>query len=272
MITVDALRAHYERPFEAIQSDPNALERHEALLQALEAGTLRAATRADDGAWQPVGWVKQAILTGFRLTQMVTIEGFGSPAVDKSAYPPRHVTLADGVRLVPGGTSVRRGAFVARGVVIMPPAYINVGAFVDEGTMVDSHALVGSCAQVGKRVHLSAGAQLGGVLEPAGARPVVIEDEVFVGALTGVFEGVLVRQRAVLASGVLLTGSSVIHDLVHERTWRGEVPENAVVVPGSRPASTTWGRSHGLQLATPCIVKYRDARTDAATALEAALR
>lgn len=174
--------------------------------------------------------------------------------------------------MVPGGSSVRRGSFISPTVTIMPPAFINMGAFVDEGTMVDSHALVGSCAQIGKRVHLSAAAQIGGVLEPAGALPVIVEDDAFIGGLVGVFEGVRVRARAVLASGVVLTGSTVIYDLVNEREWTREVPEGAVVVPGSRPAKGSFAESHGVQLATAVIVKYRDARTDAATALESALR
>jgi 2,3,4,5-tetrahydropyridine-2-carboxylate N-succinyltransferase len=167
---------------------------------------------------------------------------------------------------------VRRGAHVAKGVVVMPPAYVNVGAYVGAGTMVDSHALVGSCAQIGARVHLSAGAQVGGVLEPAGARPVIVEDEAFVGGLVGLFEGVLVRARAVLAPGVLLTGSTTLFDLVNGRELVREVPEGAVVVPGSRPAKGDFARARGIQLGAPCIVKYRDARTDAATALEEALR
>ncbi len=178
----------------------------------------------------------------------------------------------DGVRMVPGGSSVRRGAHVARGVVVMPPAFVNVGAFVGEGTMVDSHALVGSCAQIGRRVHLSAGAQVGGVLEPVNARPVIVEDEVFVGALCGLFEGVVVRERAVLASGVILTASTVVFDLVQEREWTREIPAGAVVVPGVRPARGAFAVSRGIGLSAPCIVKYRDARTDAATALESALR
>jgi 2,3,4,5-tetrahydropyridine-2-carboxylate N-succinyltransferase len=245
---------------------------HEGLLAALESGAVRAAAPAADGAWQVHAWVKQAILAGFKRSPMVEQPGPGFPTFDKKAYPARALAADDGVRLVPGGSAVRRGAHVARGVVIMPPAYVNVGAFVDEGTMIDSHALVGSCAQVGKRVHVSAAAQLGGVLEPASARPVIVEDEVFVGALAGVFEGVLVRRRAVLAAGVVLTGSTLIHDLVHACTRTREVPEGAVVVPGSRPAQGTHARELGLQLACPVIVKYRDARTDAATALESALR
>jgi len=245
---------------------------HEALLAGLESGAVRAASPTDGGEWQVHAWVKQAILLGFKRSGIVAYEGPGFPAFDKAAYPPRALQPDDGVRLVPGGSAIRRGAHLARGVVVMPPAYVNVGAFVGEGTMVDSHALVGSCAQVGARVHLSAGAQLGGVLEPVHARPVVVEDDVFVGALAGVFEGVRVGRRAVLAAGVVLTASSTIHDLVHGTTWRGQVPEGAVVVPGARPASGDYARAHGLSLATPVIVKYRDDRTDAATALEQALR
>ncbi|MBL8756536.1 MAG: 2,3,4,5-tetrahydropyridine-2,6-dicarboxylate N-succinyltransferase, partial [Planctomycetes bacterium] len=216
---------------------------------------------------------KRAILLGFRRTSLQAMPaGDGPPFFDKPAYPPRSFALADGVRLVPGGTAVRRGAFVAKGVVVMPPAYVNVGAFVDTGTMVDSHALVGSCAQIGRNVHLSAGAQIGGVLEPAHASPVVVEDGAFVGALCGVFEGFVVRERAVLAAGVVLTAASVVHDLVHGRALRGEIPAGAVVVPGTRPAAGEHAQRLGLQLATPVVVKYRDERTDAATALEQALR
>jgi 2,3,4,5-tetrahydropyridine-2-carboxylate N-succinyltransferase len=271
-LNLGVLKDFYSRPIEDSIADPRASDMHERLLDALERGELRAASRDRAGAWEPNAWVKQAILAGFRRTPMIEIEGFGAPAIDKSGYPPRRFAKDEGVRLVPGGSAVRRGAFVARGVVIMPPAYVNVGAYVDEGTMIDSHALVGSCAQVGKRVHLSAAAQLGGVLEPAGARPVVVEDDAFIGALAGVFEGVIVRTRAVLASGVVLTRSSPIYDLVLERELRGEVPAGAVVVPGSRPAAGAFARERGLQLAAACIVKYRDEKTDAATALESALR
>jgi len=268
----DALHAFFDRTPEVLAADPEAPGMHQILLAALEAGTVRAAERQADGAWSANAWVKQAILCGFRRTGLVEMAGPGFPMFDKTAYPPRHFVLHEGVRLVPGGSSVRRGAHVARGVVIMPPAYVNVGAFVDEGTMVDSHALVGSCAQIGKRVHLSAAAQIGGVLEPAGARPVVVEDDAFVGGLVGLFEGIVVRRRAVLASGVVITGSTVIYDLVNGRELRQEVPEGAVVVPGSRPASGDYAKAHGLQVSAPCIVKYRDERTDAATALEQALR
>ena len=266
------LESFYLRPLEEVLADARRAEAHAALLTTLEQGRLRAATRQEDGTWVVNAWVKQAILVGFRATTTEEIQGWPGPAFDRSAYPPRNFQLADGVRLVPGGSAVRRGAFVASGVVVMPPAYINVGAFVDEGTMVDSHALVGSCAQIGKRVHLSAAAQVGGVLEPTGASPVIVEDDVFVGGLVGLFEGVLVRRRAVLAPGVLITGSTVLYDLVQGRELRREVPEGAVVVPGTRPASGDFAKARGLSVSAPCIVKYRDARTDAATALEGALR
>jgi len=266
------LRTFYARPMEAILADPGLALAFEAFLGALEAGTARAATRDDAGQWHANAWVKTAILAGFRATATSEVPGWPGPCFDRTAYPPRAFALADGVRLVPGGSAVRRGAYVAPGVVIMPPAYVNVGAFVDEGTMVDSHALVGSCAQIGKRVHLSAAAQVGGVLEPAGALPVVVEDEAFVGGLCGLFEGVVVRRRAVLAPGVTLTASTKIYDLVNEREITREVPEGAVVVPGSRPASGMFAMQKRLSLSAPCIVKYRDDKTDAGTALEEALR
>ncbi len=266
------LETFFSRETSVILADPDHEAAHAALLDALEAGTLRAATRAASGEWSAVPWVKAAILAGFRRFALERMEGPGFPFFDKAAYPPRAFALEDGVRLVPGGSSVRRGAFVAKGVVVMPPAYLNVGAFVDEGTMVDSHALVGSCAQIGKRVHLSAAAQIGGVLEPAGARPVVVEDDAFIGGLVGLFEGIVVRRRAVLASGVVITGGTTIYDLVNGRELRQEIPEDAVVVPGSRPASGAFAKERGLQLQAPCIVKYRDSKTDAATALEEALR
>lgn len=271
-MTPDELRAFFDRPADEVLADPTAAVAHEALLAALEAGRVRAAEPRPDGTWQANAWVKQAILLGFRRTSVSEQPGPGFPMFDKTAYPPRRFALDDQVRLVPGGSAVRRGAYVAPGTVIMPPAYVNVGAWVGPGTMVDSHALVGSCAQVGARVHLSAGAQVGGVLEPAGAVPVVVEDDAFVGGLVGLFEGVHVRARAVIAAGVVLTASTVIYDLVHETERRREVPEGAVVVPGARPAGGAWARERGLHLAAPMIVKYRDARTDAATALEQALR
>jgi 2,3,4,5-tetrahydropyridine-2-carboxylate N-succinyltransferase len=252
--------------------EPDWRSAHEALLAALESGVVRAAERDASGAWKANAWVKEAILTGFRRSDVQPFLTGAETFHDKTAYPPRVFGPSEGVRMVPGGSAVRRGAHVGRGVVVMPPAYVNVGAFIGEGTMVDSHALVGSCAQIGARVHLSAGAQIGGVLEPAGARPVVIEDEAFIGGLCGVFEGIVVRTRAVLAAGVVLTASTTLIDLVHERELRGEVPEGAVVIPGSRPASGAYAARRGIHVASALIVKFRDARTDAATALEEALR
>ncbi|MEO6876970.1 MAG: 2,3,4,5-tetrahydropyridine-2,6-dicarboxylate N-succinyltransferase, partial [Gemmatimonadaceae bacterium] len=233
---------------------------------------------ADDGTWNAVPWVKRGILLGFRAGELVEMDSGSLSFVDKHTYPVRKVKLSDGVRVVPGGSSIRRGAYVARGVVCMPPMYINVGAYVDEGTMVDSHALVGSCAQVGKRVHISAAAQIGGVLEPVNAAPVVIEDDVLVGGNTGVYEGTIVRSRAVLAAGVVLTRGTPVFDLVRETVYRAsaatplEIPEGAVVVPGTRMIKGGWGAEQQLGLQAPMIVKYRDEKTDLATALESWLR
>ena len=269
----EALRDFFTRDDADLDGADDWPQAHNDLLQALESGSIRAAERDGQGRWNAVAWVKRAILLGFRRSEVVPMPNDPMPAFfDKQAFPVRSFEARDMVRLVPGGSAVRRGAYVAAGVVMMPPAYVNVGAFVDEGTMVDSHALVGSCAQVGKHVHLSAGAQLGGVLEPINQSPVVIENDVFVGALAGVFEGFVVRERAVLAAGVILTAQSVVYDLVNGTEHRHEVPAGAVVVPGSRPARGGYAESQGLQLAAPVIVKYRDARTDASTALEDALR
>ncbi|MCB9884579.1 MAG: 2,3,4,5-tetrahydropyridine-2,6-dicarboxylate N-succinyltransferase [Planctomycetes bacterium] len=267
-----SLQEWFSRPDAELNGDPNWTGMHLRLLRALESGELRAAQRGDDGLWQAVTWVKRAILVGFRNSTMAMVEAEPAPFFDKTAYPVRSFTIDDKVRLVPGGSSIRRGAFVAPGVVVMPPAYVNVGAYVDAGTMVDSHALVGSCAQIGKNVHLSAGAQIGGVLEPANASPVVVEDGAFIGGLCGVFEGVVVRERAVLAAGVVLTSATIVHDLVHGLERRGEIPAGAVVVPGMRPARGDFAEARGLSVAAPLIVKYRDERTDASTALEGALR
>jgi len=197
---------------------------------------------------------------------------------DKDTYPPRRLAREDGIRVVPGGSSIRRGAYVASGVVCMPPMYINVGAYVGSGSMIDSHALVGSCAQVGERVHLSAAAQLGGVLEPVNASPVVVEDDVVIGGNCGIYEGTVVRRRAVVGAGVVLTRGTPVYDLERQTIHRAEgakplvIPENAVVVPGARAVKNEWGRREGLSLQTPVIVKYRDEKTDAATALESWLR
>ena len=267
------LQTFYDRSDSALASDESWPAAHEALLDALEAGRVRAAERTADGNWQAVQWVKRAILTGFKRSHVTRFDENGmQPFFDKASYPLRPLDKEQGVRVVPGGTSIRGGSFVGSGVVVMPPAYVNVGAYVDQNTMVDSHALVGSCAQVGKNVHLSAGAQLGGVLEPINQSPVVVEDEVFIGALCGVFEGFVVRERAVLAAGVVLTAATVVYDLVNECEHRGQVPAGAVVVPGTRPASGSFAEQRSLSVAAPIIVKYRDERTDASTALESALR
>ncbi|MCA8952352.1 MAG: 2,3,4,5-tetrahydropyridine-2,6-dicarboxylate N-succinyltransferase [Planctomycetes bacterium] len=262
----------FGRPDEELLRDASWPAAHEDLLGELEAGRVRAAERGADGIWVTIEWVKRAILLGFRRSGIVRFDAEPAPFFDKAGYPPRSFAIDDGVRIVPGGTSIRSGSFVAKGVVAMPPAYVNVGAYVDTGTMIDSHALVGSCAQIGKDVHLSAGAQIGGVLEPVNRTPVVIEDGAFVGGLAGVFEGVIVRERVVLAAGVVLTAATVVYDLVHGCERRGEIPAGAVVIPGTRPARGDYASSHGLQIAAPLIVKYRDDRTDASTALEAALR
>lgn len=253
-----------------------------ALLDALERGEVRVAERRDDGRWEVHAWVKEEILAVFKSSAVVAFGNEATrelwPFIDKELLPPRRFQPGQGVRLVPGGSSVRRGAYLAPGVICMPPMYVNVGAWVGPATMIDSHALVGSCAQVGARVHVSAAAQIGGVLEPVGARPVIVEDDVLVGGNCGIYEGVLVRRGAVLAAGVVLTASTPVHDLVHERELRGsrdeplEIPEGAVVVPGTRPARGAWARERGLQQACALIVKYRDERTDRATALEEALR
>ncbi len=271
-MTGAAVEAFFSRDMDEILSDPGLGEAREALLEELESGAVRSAERAADGTWNANAWVKRAILAGFKSTGMVEVEGWPGGAADKSAFPPRRFGVEDGVRIVPGGSSARRGAHIERGVVIMPPAYINVGAWVGAHSMIDSHALVGSCAQIGERVHLSAGAQIGGVLEPAGACPVIVEDDSFIGALSGLFEGVVVRSHAVLAPGTILTASTTLYDLVEGRELRGEVPAGAVVVPGSRPARGPYAAERGISLYAPCIVKYRDSKTDAATALEGALR
>ena len=247
---------------------------------ALRRGEIRSAERDAYGNWRANSWVKQGILLGFKMGRMVEIshETETFSFFDKDTFPLRPMTLADRVRIVPGGSTIRDGSYVAPNVVLMPPCYINVGAYVDEGTMVDSHALVGSCAQIGKRVHLSAAAQIGGVLEPINANPVVIEDDVLVGGNTGVYEGTIVRERAVLASGVILTRSTPLFDLPNGRIIKSdgdkplEVPAGAVVVQGARAISSGFGRENGLSVYAPIIVKYRDEKTDAATKLEDYLR
>ena len=270
----------------AAADDPRALYAFIELRNELEAGTLRAAEPDLDAppvaggqAWRVNAWVKRGILLGFRIGALVNMsEGSPLSFIDKSTYPARTFLTEAGVRIVPGGSSVRSGAFVARGVVMMPPSYINVGAFVDEGTMVDSHALVGSCAQIGKRVHLSAAAQIGGVLEPINASPVSIEDDVLVGGNTGIYEGTIVRKGAVLAAGTILTRGTPVYDTVNGTILKATaetpliIPAGAVVVPGSRAVTSGYGKQKGLSVYTPVIVKYRDEKTDLSTTLEELLR
>lgn len=269
--TVGELERFFDRALGDVVADSGLPAALESLLGRLEDASVRAAVRSAEG-WRPVPWVKTAILAAFRSTDVVRMAGAVESAWDRAAFPVRRFERRDGVRLVPGGSAVRRGAHVASGVVVMPPAYVNVGAFVGTGTLVDSHVLVGSCAQVGEGVHLSAGVQIGGVLEPIGALPVVVEDGAFLGGQCGVYEGVRVESGAVLAPGVQLTASTRLYDLARETVWTGRVPANAVVVPGSRPAPGAFARREGLALYAPVVVKYRDASTDAALALEEALR
>jgi 2,3,4,5-tetrahydropyridine-2-carboxylate N-succinyltransferase len=247
-------------------------------LAELERGAIRAAARDDMGVWHAESWVKEGILATFRAGVLAEFASGALSFIDKDTLPVRRFKAADGIRIVPGGSSVRRGAYVAKGVVMMPPAYVNVGAYVDEDTMIDSHALVGSCAQIGKRVHLSAAAQIGGVLEPIGNVPVIIEDDVVVGGNCGIYEGTIVRARAVIGAGVVLTGSTPVYDVVRGQIYRHtgdrplEIPYGAVVVPGARPMRGAFAEEHALHVTTPMIVKYRDEKTDSATALEEALR
>lgn len=280
----EALQERVERWFgqgAAVIGNKEAEAAFFELRSALEAGSLRS---AEPDASLPLGWrvnawVKRGILLGFRLGQMAEMGcGESLSFVDKATYPARRFGVADAVRVVPGGSSVRSGAYLAKGVVMMPPAYVNVGAYVDEGTMVDSHALVGSCAQIGKRVHLSAAAQIGGVLEPVNASPVIIEDDCLIGGNTGVYEGTVVRRRAVLAAGTVLTRGTPVYDLVKGEVYKATaespliIPEGAVVVPGSRSVSKGKGAEWGLSLAAPVIVKYRDEKTELSLVLEDALR
>lgn len=258
--------------------DSDAREAFDDLIDALNAGRVRAASRSDGGSWTVHQWVKKGILLGFRMGKLTDYSNGDFPFFDKNTYPLKPVSTGNNIRIVPGGSSIRTGSYVSPGVVCMPPMYVNVGAYVDEGSMVDSHALVGSCAQIGKRVHLSAAVQIGGVLEPVGAMPVIVEDDVFLGGGCGIYEGCLVRRGAVLAPGVILTGSTRVYDLVNGRVLsRGDdgvlaVPEDAVLVPGSRRVDGEFGSEHGISLYAPVIVKYRDRKTNASTTLEDALR
>ncbi len=279
----ERIEAFFTQATAAPPGDPTIAREFEEwfpeFIALLTRGEIRSA-EPREGRWVANTWVKKGILLGFRLGRIVDYSIDGRfRYFDKHTYPLRPVELSDGVRIVPGGTSARSGAYLAPGVVIMPPAYINVGSYVDRDSMIDSHALVGSCAQIGARVHLSAAAQIGGVLEPIGASPVVVEDDVMVGGNSGIYEGTVVRRRAVIGAGTVLTSSIPVYDVVREQVLRASadapltIPENAVVIPGTRPAGKSdFARRHGLSSACALIVKYRDEKTDAATALETALR
>lgn len=269
---------------ELVTKRDDALKLVAELRESLNQGEARAAEpdASSPTGWKVNAWVKQGILLGFRLGKLQEVES-GSPwqFFDKETVPTRRFALDNNVRVVPGGSSIRDGAYIAPGVIMMPPAYINIGAYVGKGTMVDSHALVGSCAQVGERVHVSAAAQIGGVLEPAGAMPVIIEDDVMMGGNTGVYEGCIVKKRAVLGTGVILTGSTPIYDLVNSKIISRAsandpliIPEGAVIIAGARSAAgrSDFAKEHGLSIYTPMIIKYRDEKTDGRTALEDALR
>jgi 2,3,4,5-tetrahydropyridine-2-carboxylate N-succinyltransferase len=275
---MSSLKSSIERlaPLGEVERNPEARQTFFEFRDQLTQGKIRAAEKID-GHWTVNVWVKQGILLGFRLGELADMSA-GLSFVDKDTFPVRRFTVTDRVRVVPGGSSVREGSYVAPSVICMPPMFINVGAYVDDGTMVDSHALVGSCAQIGKRVHLSAAAQIGGVLEPINAAPVIIEDDVLVGGNCGVYEGTLVRARAVLGAGTILTRSTPLYDLVRGEVYRAtteaplEVPEDAVVVPGSRAVKKGAPADWNLSLYTPVIVKYRDEKTDRGIELEEWLR
>ena len=281
---IEALRAAVETLFD---EKPSAYtEDHFRVFQqfkdALNAGHARAAQRDSSAAsgWRVNGWVKKGILLGFRMGAVVdmSVDPTRQPFIDKATYPVKKFGVANGVRIVPGGSSVRDGCFIGKGVTCMPPMYINAGAYVDDGTMVDSHALVGSCAQIGKNCHISAATQVGGVLEPVGALPVIVEDDVLLGGNCGVYEGTVVKKRAVLGAGTILTRSTPVYDLVRGVVHKASedeplvIPEEAVVVAGSRAITSGQGREWGISLYTPVIVKYRDAKTDAKIQLEDLLR
>jgi 2,3,4,5-tetrahydropyridine-2-carboxylate N-succinyltransferase len=271
------------RSIEKAAADPDALSPEETriLFEELKAGlndgSIRAADKEGD-RWVVRTWVKKGILLGFRIGAVGERVASGFPFFDRDTFPLKRLTVDSGVRIVPGGTAVRDGCYVGRGVTIMPPSYVNVGAWIGEGTLLDSHVLVGSCAQIGRRVHVSAGAQIGGVLEPVGELPVIVEDEVLIGGNCGIYEGTVVRERAVIAAGTILTGGTPVYDVVRGKEYRRgtgqplEIPAGAVVVPGARAIREGKGKEWGLSLQTPVIVKYRDAKTEGSVSLEDLLR
>ncbi|MCS6988378.1 MAG: 2,3,4,5-tetrahydropyridine-2,6-dicarboxylate N-succinyltransferase [Chloroherpetonaceae bacterium] len=281
----NALRAEIERlaslGLDELRREREARTYFAEFLNLLNKGELRAAEKIG-GKWQVNHWVKKGILLGFRLGELRKIEVGSEPKqltfIDKDTYPVRHYSETDRVRIVPGGTAIRSGAYLAPSVVVMPPAYVNVGAYVDEGAMIDSHALVGSCAQVGKRVHLSAASQLGGVLEPVGALPVIVEDDAMIGGNCGIYEGTIIEEKAVIGTGVILNGSTPVYDVVNGRIYRKTdeqpliIPKGAVVVAGARRVKNDFAEAHGLSIYAPIIIKYRDEKTDKATTLEELLR
>jgi 2,3,4,5-tetrahydropyridine-2-carboxylate N-succinyltransferase len=270
ILKVEKLKNEYdESTFESFVSE---------FLDSLNKGKIRAAEPHDNGSWKVNTWVKEGILLLFKYGKIsdVSLDHFNF--FDKKTLPLKPMKIDYGVRIVPGGTSIRSGSYIAKDVIIMPPSYVNIGAFVDEGTLLDSHTLVGSCAQIGKRVHLSAGSQIGGVLEPIGAQPVIVEDDVFIGGNCGIYEGVRIRKRAVIAAGVILTSSTKVFDIVNNKIYQStpskplEIPEKAVVVAGSRSITTEFAKEYGLSIYTPLIIKYRDEKTDAKSTLEQLLR
>lgn len=267
----------FELPASELGGD--ARSTFETFIEALEAGELRSASRRDDGEWIVHPSVKRGILLGFRMGKNREITREPLQFSDKDTFPTQTLPVEErNIRIVPGGNSIRRGSYIGHNVVMMPPAYVNVGAYVGDGTIIDSHALVGSCAQVGENVHISAGVQIGGVLEPIGQTPVIVEDGAMLGGNSGVYEGVRVREGAVIAAGCVLTASTPVFDLVHETVLRSEadkpleIPAGAVVIPGSRPARGDFATDHGLHMAALLIIKYRDESTDSRTALEELLR
>lgn len=261
---------------EEISRSEEAKKEFDCFIALLDQGKVRAAEKVG-GVWQTHTWVKKGILLGFRLGELKAMDLNGFPFFDKNTYPIKNIKQRDNIRIVPGGTSIRKGCYVAPGVILMPPSYVNVGAYVDTGTMLDSHSLVGSCAQIGKNCHISAAVQIGGVLEPVHSIPVIVEDNVMVGGNCGIYEGVRIEANAILASGVIITSSTPVYDLVNKKVIGSEdggvvIPQNAVVVPGSRPAAGAFATQNQVHLYTPVIVKYRDAKSDAKTTLEEALR